>query len=72
VVMPLLDGRELMKRIAEIDPQTRFLTVSGYSRYNENSDDVKPDFFLQKPFDADELLALVRKIIDNKKTLHGR
>ena len=72
VVMPLLDGREMMKRIAEIDPQTRFMTVSGYSRYSEKSDDVKPDYFLQKPFEADELLALVRKIIDNKKALHGR
>ena len=72
VVMPLLDGRELMKRIAEIDPQARFLTVSGYSKYSEKSDDVKPDYFLQKPFEADELLALVRKIIDNKKALHGR
>jgi len=72
VVMPLLDGRELMKRIAEIDPQTRFLTVSGYSRYSEKSDDVKPDYFLQKPFNADELLAMVRRIIDNKKALHGR
>jgi PAS domain S-box-containing protein len=72
VVMPLIDGRELMKRIAEIDPQTRFLTVSGYSKYSENSDDVKPDFFLQKPFDSDELLAMVRRIIDNKKALHGR
>ncbi|NTV53844.1 MAG: PAS domain S-box protein [Syntrophaceae bacterium] len=71
VVMPLLDGRELMKRIAEIDPQTRFLTVSGYSRYSEKSDDVKPDYFLQKPFESDDLLAMVRKIIDNKKALHG-
>ena len=51
VVMPLIDGRELMKRIADIDPQTRFLTISGYSRYSEKSDDVKPDFFRQKPFD---------------------
>ena len=72
VVMPLIDGRELMKRIADIDPQTRFLTISGYSRYSEKSDDVKPDFFLQKPFDADDLLAMVRKIIDTSKALHGR
>ena len=71
VVMPLLDGRELMKRIVEIDPHARFLTVSGYSKYTEKSDDVKPDYYLQKPFEADELLALVRKIIDNKKALHG-
>jgi CheY-like chemotaxis protein len=72
VVMPLIDGRELMKRIAEIDSQARFLTVSGYSRYSEKSDDVKPDFFLQKPFDADDLLAMVRKIIDTSKALHKR
>jgi PAS domain S-box-containing protein len=72
VVMPLIDGKELMKRMAEIDPQARFLTVSGYSRFSDKSDDVKPDFFLQKPFDSVELLSLVRKIIDNRKATHER
>jgi CheY-like chemotaxis protein len=72
VVMPLIDGKELMKRMVEIDPQARFLTVSGYSKFSDKSDDIKPDFFLQKPFDSVELLSLARKIIDNRKAMHGR
>jgi hypothetical protein len=69
VVMPLIDGRELMKRLTDIDPSVRFLTVSGYSKYGERQDDVKPDVFLQKPFDSRDLLAAVRRIIDKGKTM---
>jgi two-component SAPR family response regulator len=67
--MPLIDGRELMKRLTDIDPSVRFLTVSGYSKYSERQDDVKPDVFLQKPFDSRDLLAAVRRIIDKGKTM---
>jgi len=72
VVMPLIDGRELMKRLADIDPSARFLTVSGYSKYSEQQDEVKPDVFLQKPFDSRDLLAAVRRIIDKGKTMPTR
>jgi CheY-like chemotaxis protein len=72
VVMPLIDGRELMKQITDIDPSARFLTVSGYSRYAERADDVKPDIFLQKPFEARDLLSAVRRIIDRGNALRAR
>ncbi len=72
VVMPLLDGRELMKRVAEIDSMARFLTISGYSRYSEQGDDISPDVFLNKPFDPQELLAAVRRILDHDRMLPPR
>jgi CheY-like chemotaxis protein len=72
VVMPLIDGRELMKRIAEIHSKARFLTISAYSQHSEQSDDISPDIFLQKPFDAREVLSAVRRILDGGKKLQVR
>jgi PAS domain S-box-containing protein len=72
VVMPLIDGRELMKRVAEINPKARFLTISAYSQHSEQGDDITPDIFLQKPFDAREVLSAVRRILDGGKLLQAR
>jgi PAS domain S-box-containing protein len=72
VVMPLIDGRELMKRIAEIHSKARFLTISAYSQHCEQGDDLTPDIFLQKPFDAHEVLSAVRRILDGGKLLQTK
>ena len=72
VVMPLIDGRELMKRIAEIYSKARFLTISAYSQHSEQGDDLTPDIFLQKPFDAHEVLSAVRRILDGGKMLQTK
>lgn len=72
IVMPLIDGRELMKRIAEIHPKARFLTISAYSQHSEQGDDIAPDVFLQKPFDALEVLSAVRRILDGGKMAHAK
>lgn len=72
IVMPLIDGRELMKRIAEIHSQARFLTISAYSQHSEQGDDIEPDIFLQKPFDAREVLTAVRRILDGGKMVQAR
>jgi two-component system cell cycle sensor histidine kinase/response regulator CckA len=69
VVMPLIDGRELMKRIAEINPRARFLAISEHEQRTKRGDDVAPDIFLQKPFDAVEVLSAVRRILDDGKKL---
>ena len=70
IVMPLIDGRELMKRISEIHAKARFLTISAYSQHSEQGDDISPDIFLQKPFDAREVLSAVRRILDGGKMVH--
>jgi two-component system, cell cycle sensor histidine kinase and response regulator CckA len=69
VVMPLIDGRELMKRIAEINPRARFLAISEHEQRTKRGDDITPDTFLQKPFDAAEVLSAVRRILDDGKKL---
>jgi two-component system, cell cycle sensor histidine kinase and response regulator CckA len=72
VVMPLIDGRELMKRIAEINPRAHFLAISEYDQTNKRGDDITPDIFLKKPFDAQEVLSAVRRIIDDGKKLQAK
>ncbi len=72
IVMPLIDGRELMKRIVEIHPKARFLTISAYSQHSEQGDEIAPDVFLQKPFDALEVLSAVRRILDGGKMVHAK
>jgi two-component system, cell cycle sensor histidine kinase and response regulator CckA len=69
MVLPLIDGRELMKQMAAIHPMMRFIAVSGFSQLVRRHDDVKPDFFIQKPFETYHLLSAVQKIITEKKYL---
>jgi PAS domain S-box-containing protein len=69
MVLPLIDGRELMKQMAAVQPLTRFIAVSGFSQLVRRHDDVKPDFFIQKPFETYHLLSAVQKIITEKKYL---
>jgi hypoxanthine-guanine phosphoribosyltransferase len=61
-----------MKRIAEIHPKARFLTISAYSQPGEQGDDISPDIFLQKPFDVRDVLSAVRRIIDEGKMLQAK
>jgi two-component system, cell cycle sensor histidine kinase and response regulator CckA len=65
VVMPGMGGGELVRRMAEVRPETKVLYVSGYT------DDVlvrrgvieSGVSFLQKPFMPDELSRVVREIL---------
>ncbi len=65
--MPMLDGRELMREMMEVNPAMRFLTMSGYASHGEEMSENRPDVFLQKPFEPRELLAMVRKVLDGGK-----
>jgi PAS domain S-box-containing protein len=66
VVMPLLGGRELGERLAELRPELPLLFISGYT-----DDEVvrrgllSPGSpFLQKPFEPDALARKVREILE--------
>jgi two-component system, cell cycle sensor histidine kinase and response regulator CckA len=64
IVMPLIDGGEVIRQIREVRPQTRFLTISGYSKYADASNELQTAELLQKPFDANYLLTAVRRALD--------
>jgi CheY-like chemotaxis protein len=70
VVMPETDGRTLGRLIAERHPRVPVIYVSAYPQ-NDVFHRGAPDplsLFLQKPFEADTLLAVVRQVLTTKST----
>ena len=74
VVMPEMSGPELVKQLADVQPNTRVLYVSGYSE-NDISDqgilaaDIR---FLEKPFTPQALARKVREVLDEPITATTR
>lgn len=67
IVMPSVDGRELIRQIKLINPAIKVLAVSGYTKYVAEKEDIKDiDGFLKKPFESYNLLSVVRRILDAK------
>jgi two-component system cell cycle sensor histidine kinase/response regulator CckA len=64
IVMPLMDGKELIKNLRAIKPDIRIIVVSGFSDEAVNKDILKIDDFLKKPFEINQLLSKVRRVID--------
>ncbi|MCC2669121.1 MAG: domain S-box protein [Armatimonadetes bacterium] len=65
VVMPVMGGRELAGRIAELYPGSRVLFMSGYTDELElTSGSRAPETFLQKPFSPAVLATYVRELLD--------
>jgi PAS domain S-box-containing protein len=70
VVMPLLNGRELAKRLTSVAPHIQVIYMSGYA------DDVlayhgtlAPDTVLiQKPFSPADVMLKVREVLDARKS----
>ncbi len=64
IVMPLMDGKELIKNLRAIKPDIRIIVVSGFSDEAVNKDILKIDDFLKKPFEIIQLLSKVRRVLD--------
>ncbi len=67
VVMPLMGGLELKRRLRDILPSAEVLMVSGYSEDYSDEPELSSDqaHFLQKPFTANTLLARIKEILHN-------
>jgi len=70
VIMPNMSGPEMAEQIRLNRPETKIILMSGYT-----DGAIEPaalrngDAFLQKPFEPQELIALVRKVLDEKTLL---
>ncbi len=65
IVMPKLNGKELISRIKTVNPDVKILAVSGYTKYIAPKDEIgEINGFLQKPFESYYLLSVVRRILD--------
>jgi len=72
MVMPQIDGKELIKRMRSINPEAKILAVSGYMKYVAEKEDIKEIAgFLQKPFESRHLLSMIRKILDTRPNAHS-
>jgi signal transduction histidine kinase/ActR/RegA family two-component response regulator len=66
VVMPGMNGVDLAEAICAVHPETRVLLVSGHMVLDASIARALPAgvSFLAKPFEADELTAAVREVLD--------
>ena len=68
MVMPVMSGRELAKRIAAIYPTIEILYTSGYfdDRAWGNDSPIPEEKFIDKPYDQNELLRRIRQLLDQR------
>ena len=66
VVMPEMGGKEMVELARQFLPSVAVLFVSGFTAgsFPLPSDDPSASMFLQKPFTPQELLAMVRQVLD--------
>ena len=64
ILMPLMEGNELIKTIKEIKPEVKIIAVSGYTDTAVNQKDWMIDAFIKKPFEKIEMLSTVRRLLD--------
>ena len=66
MVMPQMNGQELVKRLMPLQPQMKVMFISGYSEdmFLERNILDPSILFIQKPFTPVELLRKVREILD--------
>jgi len=68
MVMPKMGGRETFLKLKELNPKVKALLSTGYSQNGKAQEILNSGVmgFLQKPYQAEELAAKVRKVLDMK------
>lgn len=66
IVMPDMNGHELLGKLREINPSFRFLLISGHPGSGESSGPLEENMtpFLQKPYKSHQLLDKVQSILE--------
>ena len=66
LIMPDMGGRQCLREILKIDPSAKVLIASGYAADGEMDDAIVEGAraSIRKPYEAVELLGMVRKILD--------
>jgi len=68
LLMPGLDGIQVMKRIKKIDPEAVIIIITAYASVESAIDAMKIGAYdyIQKPFKHDELLLTIKRAIEHK------
>jgi CheY-like chemotaxis protein len=65
IMMPLMDGAELIKNLRKVKPDIKIIAISGYTDTNIiDNKEIIVDGFVKKPFEKIEMLSTVRRLID--------
>jgi len=75
IMMPQVDGYQFLKQLRE-DPQFKtlpvvFLTARGMTADRIQGYNAGVDAYISKPFDPDELVAVVTNLLEKQKTLQS-
>jgi len=69
LLMPEMDGIEVLKRLKKIDPQALIIIITAYASVESAIAAMRMGAYdyIQKPFKHDELLLTIRRAIEHKK-----
>jgi CheY-like chemotaxis protein len=68
IVMPVMDGHDLIMTIRRMCPSVNMMAMSGFLPDNSSERDY---LVLKKPFTRDQLLAAVKQMLDAQETGGG-
>ncbi|MBI5198969.1 MAG: PAS domain S-box protein, partial [Nitrospirae bacterium] len=66
IIMPLVNGRELIKHFKMIKPEVKVIGISGYDAGKIGKKDRDIDAFIRKPFESIYLLSTIRRVLDSE------
>jgi CheY-like chemotaxis protein len=66
--LPVLTGLDEFKKLKEINPSVKVVFASGYFEPDVKSELLKDgaNGFIQKPYEPDDVLRIIRKVLDQK------
>ena len=66
ITMPVMDGLEALKKLKELSPQQKVIMVSAAGQKAKVIESLKygASDFIQKPFDPDDIAAVLSKLFD--------
>lgn len=69
IVMPEVDGREVFRRVREIDPEAQVIISSGYNQERDATDLLKEGAvkFVQKPYRIASLVGAVGEVLEKRE-----
>jgi len=72
MMMPNMDGMQLLKHVKEHYPRTDVIVVTGHTETYKYTDVIKSGAsdFISKPFNIDELEAKLNRVIREQKLIH--
>ena len=66
IIMPLLDGKTLIKNFKAIKPTIKTIAISAHDTHS--SGDKNIDTFIKKPFEGADLLSRIRKVLGSENS----